>query len=178
MALLDHGLQRPADADAVAAHDHEPALLLVVGVGRAELLAVFRAQLEDVADLDRAADLERLARLRARLALAHAAEVAEPRDGEVARDVDIAQVEAVAVGAGDAVADEADRMVGEDAGERAGSLIVPRTAPRLPGFAPMTGPISSGVAGRHRLKPSAPSLASSSSSPPRSTTAKSLPSPT
>jgi hypothetical protein len=72
---------------------------------------------------------------------------------------------------------KADRLVGKDAGQRAGVLIVPLTAPRLPGFAPMTGSISSGVAGRNTVKPSAPSFASSSSSLPRRITRNGLPSP-
>ena len=77
MALLDHRLQRAADADAVAAHDHQPALLLRIGVDRAELLAVFRAELEDLADLDGAADAQRAARLREGLPFADAPEIAE-----------------------------------------------------------------------------------------------------
>ncbi len=122
MTLLDDRLQRAADADAVAAHFHEMRLLLVVGVNGVVLLGILGPELEDVADLDAAAHLQRLARQRAGFARAHAAEIAELRHGEVARDIDVPQVEAVLVRTGRAVADEADRLVGEDASQRAGIL--------------------------------------------------------
>ena len=122
MALFDDRLQRAADADAVAAHDHQLALFLIVGVGRAVLLAVFRAELEHVANLDRAADLERLARLWTGFADAHPAKVAILRDREIARHVDLAQMVTVFVRAGNAVADQAHGVVGKNAGQCVGVL--------------------------------------------------------
>ena len=152
MALLDHRLHRAADADAIAAHDDQVRLLPVVGEARADPLGVLGAELEDVA------------RPRCRGATGAAGPTADtarpaarggnPRSRVTARsraDVDIAQVEAVLVRPRRAVADKADRVVGVDPRERAGIFDRPLTAPRLPGLAPMTGSISSGVAGRRSV---------------------------
>ena len=52
VVLLDGGRHGPADPYAVAAHHHEPVLPFLVQKGRVHGLAVFRPQLEYVADLD------------------------------------------------------------------------------------------------------------------------------
>ena len=55
---FDGGDEDSADADAVAAHDHGVALAFVVEEFGVERFGVFRAELEDVADLDAAAGFE------------------------------------------------------------------------------------------------------------------------
>ena len=71
-----------------------------------------------MADLDGLRDAEVGSAHRARFAGLHLAQL-EPRvDADVARDVDAAQVEAVAVGAGRHVAAVPQRRVGDDANAR------------------------------------------------------------
>ena len=84
LALLNHGLERARDADTVAAHDSRLARSGFIEEVRAEFLAVFRAELEDVADLDPAGGLERRARAGGAVALARAAQVGEDGRREVA----------------------------------------------------------------------------------------------
>ena len=96
--LLDGGGADARRADAVGAH---PDRLLgpgLVEVGRAEHLGVARAELEDVADLDRGLDADRVAV--DGVPGLHAPDVAA-LEGEVAARLDPAQVPPLAVGAGD-----------------------------------------------------------------------------
>ena len=112
MALHDrrHGA---LDADAVGAHDDRPSPALLVEHRRTHYL-VARAELEDVADLDRLLHRERTPACGARLALVHLAQV-EPRAHlEVALHVDASQVEVVLVRPGHHVAASAQRLVGHD----------------------------------------------------------------
>ena len=81
---------------------------------RVERLAVLGAELEDVADFDGALDLERLAAFGAGLARLHEAQVRPVRDLDVAPDGDVAQVEAVLVGAGGHLGGVAQALVGID----------------------------------------------------------------
>ena len=55
VARLDHRADKPGDADAVAAHFRMHRLAVRRGDGGAHRLAVFGAEIEDVADLDAAA---------------------------------------------------------------------------------------------------------------------------
>jgi len=75
-----------------------------------------------MSDFDAAPHLQRLTRLRARLARPHPAEIAKLRDREIARHIDVAQVEPVLVRARGAVANQSDGVVSEDTRERLGRL--------------------------------------------------------
>ena len=66
--LLDDCLQGARDTDAVIAHYRRLARAVHVEKSRVQLLAVFRPELEDVADFNRTADFQRLATLHAWLA--------------------------------------------------------------------------------------------------------------
>ncbi len=103
---------------------------------RVQLLAVFGAQLEDVADLNGAPDFQRLAAFGARLAGGDRAQVRPARHLDVALDGDVPQVEAVLVRAGGHVVRAAATVRRHRTVTSAGTLT---TAPRLPGFAPSNG---------------------------------------
>ena len=77
-----------------------------------ERLGVPRAELEDVADLDRGRELQRAAAVRAGVVFGRLAQIGEPRL-EVAPRLDAAQMPAVAVGAGDELP-VAQGLVGDD----------------------------------------------------------------
>ena len=97
--LLDGGGGDPRRADAVGAHPDQLLLAGLVEVGRAERLRVARAELEDVADLDRGLDPDRAARRPCRpprRCARRRARTAKSRPG-----LDAAQVAVGAVGAGD-----------------------------------------------------------------------------
>ena len=64
VALLDERRHHARRADAVAAHDQRLLLSVLVEERRAERLRVARAELEDVADLDRRLELQRAAAVR------------------------------------------------------------------------------------------------------------------
>ena len=63
--LFDHGLEGAGDSDAVATHDGRATFALFVEEEGAEFLAVFCAELENVADFNGGAHLEGAAGLRA-----------------------------------------------------------------------------------------------------------------
>src|SRR5439155_906285 len=112
VALLDDGLERARDADAVTAHDGGFARAGFIEEERAEALAVFRAELEDVADFDGAADLERLAALHTRLARRHRPQLPPLGHGDVAFNGDVLEMESVFVRAGGHVVRAAQALVG------------------------------------------------------------------
>ncbi len=112
MALLDHRLQRARHADAVAAHDARDAFAVFIEERRTERFAVFGAQLEHVADLDCAANLQRLSGLDAQLAGLDLAQIRPLADRDISLDVDVAQVVAVVVRAGNHTGAAAQNLVG------------------------------------------------------------------
>ena len=79
---------------------------------RAQLLAVFRAELEDVADLDGPANFQWLAAFRAGFAGGHRPQIGPLRHLDVAFDGDVAQMEAVLIRAGGHVVRAAQAFVG------------------------------------------------------------------
>src|SRR5581483_1435141 len=111
VALLDHRRHHPAGADPVAAADQRLLGPVLVEERRAERRAVLVAEVEDVAHLDRRLEGERAAALRAAVALARLPQVGEA-GLVVAAGPNAAQMEAVAVGAGDELA-LAQRLVGD-----------------------------------------------------------------
>src|SRR5206468_2091050 len=100
VALLDDGLKRARHADAVAAHDGRLLFAGLVEEQRAERLAVFCAQLKDVADFNRPADFERLTALSAGFARLNQPQVGPARNLNVAINRNIAQMETVFIRAG------------------------------------------------------------------------------
>src|SRR6476659_4647964 len=100
VVLLDHRSNRALEADPVRAHDERLLLAVLVDERRLERRGVTRAELEDVADLDRRRERERATAVRAGVALARGAQVGEARL-EVAPGLGAAQVPAVAVRTGD-----------------------------------------------------------------------------
>ena len=114
VALLDNRLQRARDADAVAAHDRRLARTVHVEEGRIQLLAVFCAELENVADFNCAADFQCLATLHARLARADGSQIKPRRHLDVALDGDVLQMETVLVRAGGHVICAAQTFVGKN----------------------------------------------------------------
>ena len=113
---------------------------------RAELLAVFRAEFENVADLNRAPDFQWFAALGAGFAGGNRPQIKPFRHLDVALHGNIVQMEPVLVGAGGHVVRAAQPFVGENF--RNASLLLYRvtchrlasnTAPRLPGCAPSSG---------------------------------------
>jgi hypothetical protein len=111
---LDDGGHGPLDSDPVAAHDGRDLAAVGPEDRQAERLGVPVAELEDVADLDRAQGLEPLAAVGARLPGGHLAQVRPPPDLDVATDVDAPEVQVVGVGAGEHAATAPDRQVGDD----------------------------------------------------------------
>ena len=121
----------PADADPVRAHDDRVALAVLAEVGRPERIGVLRPELEDVADLDTVAQDDRLPAGRTGVALLGVGDVGDHIGLVVAPDVDVAQVVALAIragdevgGAGDEVVDHHDRPMG--AHRRAVARLHPR----------------------------------------------------
>jgi len=106
LAIVVLGRQRPGDLGL----RRGLVLLVAMRQGRDDLQAADPI----LVDLDAAAELEWLAGFRTGFTCTHAAKVAELRDREIARDVDVAEMETVLVRTRDAVADEADRVIGED----------------------------------------------------------------
>ena len=104
--LVVAGFDQPGDdpvhADAVAAHDDRLELLVGVEELGVERLGVLRAQLEDVADLDRVPQGQLAAAPRAGIAVDRVAQVGEQIDLEIAVQVDARQVRVGLVRAGDA----------------------------------------------------------------------------
>ena len=100
---LDDAGHVPPDADPVRAHDDRVRLAVLAEVGRAGGVGELRPELEDVADLDPVAQDDRLAADRAGVALLGVRDVGDDVGRVVAPDVDVAVVEALAVGAGDEV---------------------------------------------------------------------------
>src|SRR5262245_48999127 len=115
VALLDDRRHHAPDADAVGAHLDRAALPPLVERVRAERLAVAGAELEDVADLDGLVHGERGSAQRARLAGAHLAQIEPILYGDVALEVDAAQVMVVPIGAGGHAAPPAQRRVRQHA---------------------------------------------------------------
>ena len=111
VVLLDRRGHDPRRADAVAPADQRLLRAVLVEERRAERLRVARAELEDVADLDRRLEAERAAAHRDSVALAGLADVGEARL-VVAAGLDAEQVPAVAVRAGDELP-LAQRLVGD-----------------------------------------------------------------
>ena len=149
--LLDDGLQCARHADSVAAHDRMLARTIHVQERRVQRLAVFRAKLENVADLNRAADLQRLGTFDTRLARADGAQIKPRRHLDVALDGDTLQMETVLIRARSHVIGTLKAFVGINFDIRRNILRLPR--PSEPGFAPSSGRISSTVAGRTATAP-------------------------
>ena len=125
--------------DAIAAHHDRPLAARLVQIGRAERLRVARAELEDVADLDRRLDLDRAAE-RAAVAGLHLAHVGEA-GAEVAAGLDPAQVKAARFA-------PVTYTPRSSAASASTSTSAP-TGPMNPGSAPKVATISSSVEGRN-----------------------------
>ncbi|GBD46661.1 hypothetical protein HRbin41_01491 [bacterium HR41] len=111
-ALLDRGSDDARRADAVRAHHDRTLSALFVEEGRAERLGVARAELEDVAHLDRRFDANRAA-TRTAVAGFDTTDV-RPLAVEVAPGLDPHQVGVGFVGAGHEPAQAAQRLVGDE----------------------------------------------------------------
>src|SRR5882762_3493397 len=98
MALFDHGLERPGDADTVTTHDTGFALPGFVEEISVELLAVLGAQFEHVAHLDGATDFQGQAGGEAQFPGAHGPKVGPAGHLDIALDLDMTEVEPVLVG--------------------------------------------------------------------------------
>ena len=122
VALLDDRLQRARDADAVAAHDRRLARAGLVQKRRVQLLAVFRAELEHVADFNRAADFQRLAAFRAGFAGGDGAQIKPIRHLDVALDGDVAQMETILVRAGGHAVRAAQTFIGKNLARSVGHI--------------------------------------------------------
>ena len=144
MVLLDRGGNDARHTDAVAAHVQRGRLAGFVQHGGAHGLAVFLAELEDVADLDAARDAERALAGGRGIARDHVAQVGRRGLGQVAAPVDAGEVRVLLVRAADEVRQREHGVVGvdpalepdrpEEAGLGAGGLrdrVVRRHAQRL-----------------------------------------------
>ena len=98
--LLDDRLQRARDANAVTAHHRRVLFSRFVQKQCVQFLAVFGAELEDVADFDRTADLERFPTADAGLARPCSTQVGPVGHTNVAADRYIGVVETILIGAG------------------------------------------------------------------------------
>ena len=116
MVGLDDGGHEALDADAVAAHDRRAALAVGVEEGGLHGVGVAGAELEDVSQLDPALHLQRVIALRALVARSRHADVGDGRGGPVAAVRHVAQMEALAIGAGDQSARLDHAGVGDHAG--------------------------------------------------------------
>ena len=114
MVLLDGGRHDARHADAIAAHQHDRALALLVEHRGVHRLAVLAAELEDVPDLDAAGDAERAPARRAGVAGHDVAQVHRLGFGQVAAPVDAGEVRVALVGAADEVRQVRGRVVGID----------------------------------------------------------------
>ena len=85
--LLDGRRHRSADADAVAAHEERLLLAVLIKEGRAERLAVLRAELEDLSRLDASRDLNGRTAMRARIARRHQADICGEDIREIAHGI-------------------------------------------------------------------------------------------
>src|ERR1017187_6969832 len=112
VALLDDRLQGSCDANAVAAHDGGLARTGLVEKSRAKLLAVFRAEFEDMANLDGPPDFQWFAAFRAGFTGSHSPQIEPLRHLDVAFDGDVAEMETVFVRTGGHVVRAAQPLVG------------------------------------------------------------------
>src|SRR5207253_8195072 len=92
VTLFDSCRDCASDAESVAAHDHELPLARFVEVGAVHRLRIFRAELEDVSDLDAAVDFERGAAARTRIAGEDSREIAVLRLHKIAARIRAAEV--------------------------------------------------------------------------------------
>src|SRR5262249_4860992 len=106
--------QDALDADAVTTHDY--GYLLAVGVQdrRAHGYAVFRPELEDVADFQGFRDAQHTVAFRAALSFGHGAQVGPLNVLDVAGDVDAALVMVVNVRAGGHIGAPLQGVIGKD----------------------------------------------------------------
>ena len=114
--LFDGGGHHSGDADAVTAHLQGQGAAGLVQDRGLEGLAVFLAELEDVADLDAAGDGEAALAVRAGVTLDHAAQVGDRWQGQVPAPVEAEPVLAVLIGPGAEIGGHRHGAVG-DAGD-------------------------------------------------------------
>ena len=99
VVLLDGRGHHPGDADAVAAHDHDVFLAVLVQIHGMHGVAVLGAQLEDVAHFDALGQLDGATAARAGVAQGDAAQVGVGRDLHVAAQVNVHQMRVSGIGA-------------------------------------------------------------------------------
>ena len=97
---FDDGGEIAIDSDSVGAHHHGGLLAVLVQDLGAHRLAVHRAQLEDMGDLQAFVDIEGFAAERAPLPAAHFPEIEPSLHIDIALDVDAPEMKAVLVGPG------------------------------------------------------------------------------
>jgi len=112
VALVLRG-DHPRYADAVATHGHGHRLTAFVQAGGVHGLAVFRAQLEDMSDLDAALDGQAALAVRAGIALDHIAQIGDPGFGQIPFPIDAGEVLAVLIGPAHEVRKLDDAAIGD-----------------------------------------------------------------
>src|SRR5262249_34922398 len=98
--LLNDGLQRASDPDAIAAHDRRLLFAGFIQEEGFELLGIICAELEDMPNFYGSLDLERFAAFHARLTRLDQSQIGPFGHGDVSLDADVAPMEAIFVGAG------------------------------------------------------------------------------